>query len=122
MRESTCWQKSLIATPGAAVSTSGTIPATIPGRVFDAGLTRRLTGKSSTTSEPSAHQPRISNAHAAVMTEDRGMFHSCATPCTRRSTAGSNGTGADRQFGSRSAGVSDALWFGADSAGRLWVQ
>ena len=75
MRASTWAQKSVTVDPVETRKTSGTIPATMPGSVFDSGLTRLPTGKSSTTSEPHPDQPRISSAHAAVMTDDRGMSH-----------------------------------------------
>ncbi|OBK45117.1 hypothetical protein A5655_12425 [Mycobacterium sp. 1081908.1] len=64
---------------GETLNTSGTTPETIPGSVFDSGRTRRLTGNSSTTSEPSAHHPRTRRAHAAVMTDERGTFHPSAS-------------------------------------------
>ena len=64
---STCSQKPATADPGETLNTSGTTTATIPGSVFDSGRTRLLTGKSSTTSEPSAHHPRTKRAHAAVI-------------------------------------------------------
>jgi hypothetical protein len=60
---------------GEILNTSGTTPATIPGSVFNSGRTRLLTGKSNTTSDPSAHHPRTKSAHAAVMTDVRGTFH-----------------------------------------------
>ena len=61
--------------PVDTLNTNGTIPATMPGSVFDSGLTRLPTGKSSTTSEAPPDQPRINSAHAAVMTDERGMSH-----------------------------------------------
>src|SRR6476646_1452465 len=99
---STCSQKPAIEDPGETLNTSGTTPATIPGSVFDFGRTRLLTGKSSTTSELSAHHPRTKSAHAAVMTEVRGTFHTRDNSSTRRRTPGSNRTGAEGQYGSRS--------------------
>lgn len=64
-----------------------------PGKRLDSGCTRLPTGKSSTTSEPSPHHPRARSAHAAVMTDDRGMFHSWYNCWTRRRTTGSSRTG-----------------------------
>ncbi|MUL63437.1 hypothetical protein BOO86_03080 [Mycobacterium sp. CBMA 234] len=72
---STWTQKSLTDAPGETFTTRGTTPAAMPGNVFDSGVIRRLTGKSSTTSLPSPPLPRVNSAHAAVMTDVRGMFH-----------------------------------------------
>src|SRR5215472_8266591 len=99
---STYSQKPATVDPAETLSTSGTTPAVIPGSVFNSGRTRLLTGKSSTTSEPSAHHPRTKSAHAAVMTDDRGTFHTRDNSSTRPSTTGSNRTGAESQYGSRS--------------------
>ena len=70
---STCLQKSATVDSGAVASTSGTTPANIAGSVFDSGRTRRLTGKSSATSEPLPDQPRTNRAQAAVVTENLRM-------------------------------------------------
>src|SRR5882757_4591726 len=102
MRVSTCAQKADTADSGESCNTNGTTPATIPGRVFDSGTTRLLTGKSSTTSRPSALQPRTTSAQAAVITVDRGTFHAWHSCSTRRRIAGSNGTGSEDRYGSLS--------------------
>ncbi len=92
---STCLQKSATVAVGEVFSTSGTTPANIPGRVFDSWRTRRLTGKSSATSEPLPDQARTSSAHAAVVTENRRMPSFLDSSLMRVVTDGSNWTDAD---------------------------
>ncbi|CAM3413431.1 hypothetical protein MYCO108962_19265 [Mycobacterium colombiense] len=121
MRFSTCLQNSATVARGPAVNTSGTTPATMPGSVFNSGRTRRLTGKSSTTSEPFAHHPRTNSAHAAVMTEVCDTPQTSENRCTRRTTAGSSATGADGH-GSRSPAPSGMRCCASLSVGRLALQ
>ncbi|ORW53149.1 hypothetical protein AWC20_20195 [Mycobacterium parmense] len=80
---------------GDTFNTSGTIPETIPGSVLESRRTRLLTGKSNTTSEPSAHHPRTSSAQAAVTKLDCGTFQARDSSWACRSTAGSSRTVAD---------------------------
>ncbi|BBY72836.1 hypothetical protein MINTM005_32490 [Mycobacterium intracellulare] len=121
IRVSTCLQKAATVDCGEALNTSGTTPATIPGSVFCSGRTRRLTGKSSTTSEPSADHPRTSSAQAAVMTDVWDTAHASQNRLTRRSTAGSRAVGADGH-GSRSVAPSGGRWWPWPAGGRFAVQ
>src|ERR1700758_1824605 len=89
MRVSTYSQNPASVDSGETVNTSGTTPANIPGSVFDSGRTRLLTGKSSTTSEPSTHHPRTKSAHAAVMTENRRTPNTLDNPLIRPPRDGS---------------------------------
>ena len=88
---STSRQKSATVNAGGVFTTSETTPVSIPGSVFDSGVTRLLTGKSSATSSGVALYPRTSRAHAAVSTEYRRMRNvfesSLAWPTTDRSSA-----------------------------------
>ncbi|CAG7286987.1 hypothetical protein PICSAR55_03157 [Mycobacterium avium subsp. paratuberculosis] len=95
MRLSTCLQKSATVDSGAVLSTSGTTPASIAGSVLDSGRTRRLTGKSSATSDPLPDQPRTNSAHAAVVTEKRRMASFLDSSLIRLATDGSSCTDAD---------------------------
>jgi hypothetical protein len=83
--------------PGETVKTSGTTPETIPGNVADSPFVRLLTGKLSTTSEPSAHHPRTNSAHAAVITDDRRMFNASDNSWTRSTTEASNRTDSETE-------------------------
>ena len=89
MRVSTSRQNSVTVIAGGVFTTSGTTPVSIPGSVFDSGVTRLLTGKSNATSSAIALYPRTSRAHAAVSTEYRRIRNvfesSLAWPTTDRS-------------------------------------
>ncbi|GAB4983076.1 hypothetical protein MAHJHV61_13550 [Mycobacterium avium subsp. hominissuis] len=106
-----------------ACSTSGTTPASMPGCVFDLGSTRRLTGKSSTTSsEPSAHHPRTNNAQAAVSTDDRRTPNALDNSLTLPITDSSNCTGGEGEYGSRPSSAGRGGWPAVPSPGRCASQ
>ncbi|BCO79531.1 hypothetical protein MINTM009_33130 [Mycobacterium intracellulare] len=88
-------QKSATVVCGSVDRTSGTTPASIAGSVFDSGVTRRLTGKSSATSDPLPDHPRTNRAHAAVVTENRRIASFLDSSLIRLATEGSNWTEAD---------------------------
>ncbi|SKU95174.1 Uncharacterised protein [Mycobacteroides abscessus subsp. abscessus] len=89
MRVATCSQKSATEVYGEVVNLSGTTPELIPGTSSVSGRTRRLTGKSSTTSAPPT-SPCTSRAHAAVITAARRTPNACDNSRALATTAGSN--------------------------------
>ncbi|CAM3394318.1 hypothetical protein MYCO108962_18345 [Mycobacterium colombiense] len=86
-----------------AFNTSGTYPVTIPGTVCASGRTRLLTGNSNTTSELETSHPPTSSAHAAAITDERRTPNACDNSWIPATVTGSNSTGGDDSYGSRSS-------------------